>query len=259
MDITANLIRGAWLVFVLYWIFASLSVNRIRKREPAGSRLMRWAAVIITLVLLNTNLGSVGFLGRRFIPWNPSLPRVGAALAVAGIAFAIWARVHIGRYWSGSVALKVGHELIRTGPYAYIRHPSIPGFSWRLRARLSPSAATARCWLSSCSWRTSPGNPERRKHCSRRSSAPPSTSIAAAPAFSSRAFPDPRRHVEFFLVGARHAVPAKHTWLRADYPPRPTGASCGVRRLAAAVCRPGLPGRAPRIQLTATLRPSATC
>ncbi len=61
MDITANLIRGAWLVFVLYWIFASLSVNRIRKREPAGSRLMRWAAVIVTLVLLNTNFGSSRF------------------------------------------------------------------------------------------------------------------------------------------------------------------------------------------------------
>lgn len=127
MDITANLIRGAWLVFVLYWIFASLSVNRIRKKEPAGSRLMRWAAVVITLVLLNTNFGSAGFIGRRFIPWNPSLPRVGAALAVAGIAFAIWARVHIGRYWSGSVALKVGHELVRTGPYAHIRHPIYTG------------------------------------------------------------------------------------------------------------------------------------
>lgn len=127
MNVTANLIRGAWLVFVLYWIFASLSVNRIRKREPAGSRLMRWAAIIATLVLLNTDYGSAGFLGRRFIPWNPSLPRVGAALALAGIAFAIWARYHIGRYWSGSVALKVGHELIRTGPYAHIRHPIYTG------------------------------------------------------------------------------------------------------------------------------------
>jgi protein-S-isoprenylcysteine O-methyltransferase Ste14 len=127
MNVTANLIRGAWLVFVLYWIFASLSVNRIRKREPAGSRLTRWAATIATLVLLNTNFGSVGFLGRRFIPWNASLPQAGAALTWAGIAFAIWARYHIGRYWSGSVALKVGHELIRTGPYAHIRHPIYTG------------------------------------------------------------------------------------------------------------------------------------
>ena len=214
MNVTANLIRDAWLVFVLYWIFASLSVNRIRKREPAGSRLRRWAATI-ALVLLNTDFGSAGFLGRRFIPWNPWLPRVGAALALAGIAFAIWARYHIGRYWSGSVALKVGHELIRTGPYAHIRRPTRPDFSWHLPARLSPSAGTARCWRSSYSLRTSSGNPERRKHCSRRSSVPPSTSISATPALSSRAFPDPQ--------------------------------SCGVRRLAAAVCRRACPGVLPTV------------
>jgi len=127
MNLTANLMRGAWLVFVLYWIFASRSVNRIRKREPAGSRLTRWAAIVATLLLLNTDLGSAGFLGRRFIPWNPSLAWVGAALTLAGISFAIWARYHIGRYWSGSVALKVGHELVRTGPYAHIRHPIYTG------------------------------------------------------------------------------------------------------------------------------------
>ena len=127
MNDPGNLVGAAWLVFVLYWIFASLSVNRIRKRESAGSRFARWAAIIATLVLLNTNSGSVGFLGRRFIPWSPLLPRAGAALTWAGIAFAIWARYHIGRYWSGSVALKVGHELIRTGPYAHIRHPIYTG------------------------------------------------------------------------------------------------------------------------------------
>lgn len=122
-----NLIRAAWLVFVLYWIFASLSVNRIKSREPAGPRLTRWAVIVATLLLLNINLGSSGFLDRRFVPFTRPMPWMGAILTLVGAAFAIWARVHIGRYWSGTVALKIGHELIRTGPYARIRHPIYTG------------------------------------------------------------------------------------------------------------------------------------
>ena len=127
MNLPGNLIRAAWLVFVLYWIFASLSVNRIKQREPAGSRLTRLAVIVATLLLLNTDLGSSGFLHWRFVPFTRSMAWLGAILTLAGVTFAIWARVHIGRYWSGTVALKVEHELIRTGPYAHIRHPIYTG------------------------------------------------------------------------------------------------------------------------------------
>jgi Isoprenylcysteine carboxyl methyltransferase (ICMT) family len=44
------------------------------------------------------------------------------------LLLALWARVTIGRNWSASVTLKKGHELIRTGPYALVRHPIYSGF-----------------------------------------------------------------------------------------------------------------------------------
>jgi protein-S-isoprenylcysteine O-methyltransferase Ste14 len=127
MNLPGNLIRAAWLVFLLYWIFASRSVNKIKEREPAGSRLTRLAVIAATLLLLNTDLGSTGFLHWRFVPFTRSMPWVGAILTLAGVSFAIWARLHIGRYWSGTVALKVEHELVRTGPYAHVRHPIYTG------------------------------------------------------------------------------------------------------------------------------------
>ena len=46
---------------------------------------------------------------------------------VAGLLFAVWARVHLGRNWSSSVTIKQGHELITTGPYAVVRHPIYTG------------------------------------------------------------------------------------------------------------------------------------
>jgi protein-S-isoprenylcysteine O-methyltransferase Ste14 len=44
-----------------------------------------------------------------------------------GLGFAAWARVLIGRFWSGAVTLKADHALIRGGPYAWTRHPIYSG------------------------------------------------------------------------------------------------------------------------------------
>jgi protein-S-isoprenylcysteine O-methyltransferase Ste14 len=53
--------------------------------------------------------------------------QTGFVLALAGITLALWARLHLGRNWSDKVVLKVDHELIRSGPYAYLRHPIYSG------------------------------------------------------------------------------------------------------------------------------------
>jgi len=44
-----------------------------------------------------------------------------------GIGFAGWARRHLGRFWSSTIAIKAEHALIRTGPYALSRHPIYTG------------------------------------------------------------------------------------------------------------------------------------
>jgi protein-S-isoprenylcysteine O-methyltransferase Ste14 len=46
---------------------------------------------------------------------------------MAGLAVAVWARVILGRNWSGVVTLKEGHELIEHGPYRFVRHPIYTG------------------------------------------------------------------------------------------------------------------------------------
>jgi protein-S-isoprenylcysteine O-methyltransferase Ste14 len=52
---------------------------------------------------------------------------MGVALVIIGLAFAVWARAHLGSNWSGTVTIKQDHELIRSGPYAYVRHPIYTG------------------------------------------------------------------------------------------------------------------------------------
>ncbi len=51
----------------------------------------------------------------------------GLALAVAGMGLAGWAKVRLGRWFSGTFGVKPGHELVTDGPYAVTRHPIYSG------------------------------------------------------------------------------------------------------------------------------------
>jgi protein-S-isoprenylcysteine O-methyltransferase Ste14 len=64
-------------------------------------------------------------LGLRILP--PILGPVGCYQTALGLLFAVWARLHLGRYWSGRITIKEGHRLIRTGPYRWARHPIYTG------------------------------------------------------------------------------------------------------------------------------------
>ena len=71
----------------------------------------------------------LGFVHWRFLPDLEVYRWIGLLMTIAGVAFAIWARVTLGRNWSGTVTVKQDHELIRTGPYALVRHPIYTGIT----------------------------------------------------------------------------------------------------------------------------------
>jgi len=79
------------------------------------------------VLVLDSRLG-LGPLGWRFIPESAGAGILGLALAICGMAFAVWARISLGRNWSGIAAVKQDHELVLRGPYAIVRHPIYTGF-----------------------------------------------------------------------------------------------------------------------------------
>ncbi len=122
-----------WAAFGVYWMGVPL-LNRApapAKSSHSGEfrlyRPLRLVILAITFSLLFGGQTAVGFLGRRFVAVSSSLAVAGFASALLGLAIAVWARIHLGQYWSDQVVLKVDHRLIRTGPYAYMRHPIYSG------------------------------------------------------------------------------------------------------------------------------------
>jgi protein-S-isoprenylcysteine O-methyltransferase Ste14 len=106
---------------------SSLRIKAAVRRESIVSRLAHVIPLVVGGVLIGWRDMPWRDLNLRLWPHSLLAYGIGLALLVAGLAFAVWARVHLGRNWSGSVTVKEGHELIRSGPYACVRHPIYTG------------------------------------------------------------------------------------------------------------------------------------
>lgn len=119
-----------WIAFLLYWqiVWARTAGAKTTQRlEPATSRVLRTISFLIAIALLAAPRIPLHWLYRKLWPSGLWPFWIGAAVTVAGLLFAVWARVHLGSNWSRSVTIKQDHELITTGPYALVRHPIYTG------------------------------------------------------------------------------------------------------------------------------------
>jgi protein-S-isoprenylcysteine O-methyltransferase Ste14 len=130
-DATPNLlpyIDAVWVAVGVVWAVAAIRTKRATLAQTRASRLIHIALGAVAFVLLFNPQLAIGPLAWRFVPLSPEVSYTGLALTLAGAAFAIWARATLGRNWSGIVTIKEDHQIIRTGPYALVRHPIYSGF-----------------------------------------------------------------------------------------------------------------------------------
>ena len=128
-----------WAAFWLYWIVAA--VSRKRGSHP-WSRELRIRAVLFVAVVLLVHLGV--FRGHS-VTTDPWLAAVGLVLFAAGLSFAIWARIHIGRNWGTPMTRQEEPELVTSGPYRLVRHPIYSGI---LVAGVGTAVGLSWYWLA---------------------------------------------------------------------------------------------------------------
>lgn len=120
--ILAILALGAF--FIDYAIPKKLNPHQINKHDTSLDRtslliirVLGFLAIAITLICRYLNLlitpASIQYLGLLLIP--------------LGLALREWAIIKLGRFFSRTVQLEVGHKIITDGPYRWIRHPSYTG------------------------------------------------------------------------------------------------------------------------------------
>ena len=118
----------SWVVLFLVWLPGYFLRKPVARRPHRGRQLATTALLIVGYILLFARpFATIGPLAAPITPQLPALGQVGLTMDLAGVALAIWARLTLGRNWSGISTVQRGHELVQRGPYAVVRHPIYTG------------------------------------------------------------------------------------------------------------------------------------
>jgi hypothetical protein len=128
-----------WIAFLLYWQIKAANTKATQRLEPIASRILRVFIFTVAIALLSTTRIPLPWLYSHLWPAGLWPFWLGAAITVAGLLFAIWARAHLGRNWSRSVTSSTATS--RSGPVLtpWPATPSTPGFlsdslAWQLQS-----------------------------------------------------------------------------------------------------------------------------
>jgi protein-S-isoprenylcysteine O-methyltransferase Ste14 len=115
------------------------------RQTTKGEGSFRILRVVLGLPLL---LGLIAYLAwPPLMEWSQmTLPRwvrwLGVPAAVVGISFLVWVQRHLGNNFSGTVQIRTGGSVVKSGPYAYVRHPMYWSFLF----------IGAAIWLLTANW-----------------------------------------------------------------------------------------------------------
>jgi protein-S-isoprenylcysteine O-methyltransferase Ste14 len=123
-----------WAAWAILWVAMAFFSKSNKRHESPGQRLQHVIpAMLGFLLLFREGFGSPWFT-RAIFPDSPVLMLICVALTMLGLLFSVWARLALGSNWSGTVTIKANHQLIRRGPYRFIRHPIYTGMLTALLA-----------------------------------------------------------------------------------------------------------------------------
>ncbi len=124
--ITDRIILACWLTFIVYWVVSAARTKVIAEKQTVLSALAHRMPI------------GLGWWMLAFPKWHSPMDWVivphtiwvrsaGTAVCLYGLTFTLWARRTLAGNWSSDVTFKQGHELIKSGPYRYVRHPIYTG------------------------------------------------------------------------------------------------------------------------------------
>jgi protein-S-isoprenylcysteine O-methyltransferase Ste14 len=121
-----QIIVGCWIIFCAYWFITALKVKATAEQQSLSSAQKYRIPVLLGWFLMAFH-GLPSPFNLQSTPRTDLTQIIGAAVCVAGLFVTIWARRSLAGNWSSDVTLKQGHELIKAGPYRFVRHPIYTG------------------------------------------------------------------------------------------------------------------------------------
>ena len=128
--ITGLFIALCWAIFLVFIVYAAFSA----KRRVESDRRWTWSWLVLALIVAAVALVRVSkhlpvYVTAMVLPHTVGVCLGADLLALAGLFVASWGRVALGRNWNLFPSFQDHHELIQSGPYAYVRHPMYSGLT----------------------------------------------------------------------------------------------------------------------------------
>ena len=124
--ISGYIVLGCWIIFFAFWLISARRGKAITERQSLWSALAHRIPLTVSYFLLGAwNLPPPMNLSvTSHADWALAM---GGFICVLGLFVTLWARWTLAGNWSSDVTFKQGHELIRRGPYRFVRHPIYTG------------------------------------------------------------------------------------------------------------------------------------
>jgi protein-S-isoprenylcysteine O-methyltransferase Ste14 len=97
--------------------------TREEAKEPTGWRLIRRVSGLLMTAAAILYIVHPPFVGALSAPIPVWLRWCGVGLAAVSIPLLVWILRALGKQWSRKLELRKDHELVTSGPYAWVRHP----------------------------------------------------------------------------------------------------------------------------------------
>ena len=119
-----------WGIFWAYWFLSGIytrSKNKVEiNQDSKRFQLMHYCLMVVGLALLGIPF-ETPILGTQWIPSSGWITITGLLVQLVSMGFAVWARFILGRNWSSAIQKVEGQQVIKSGPYRYIRNPIYSG------------------------------------------------------------------------------------------------------------------------------------
>jgi protein-S-isoprenylcysteine O-methyltransferase Ste14 len=132
----------AWMIWALWWLAMAFFSKSTKRRESPLQRVEHLLPAVVGFALVFREGFGGALLARPIFVAGPISLLICVVVTVLGLLFAVWARLTLGANWSGTITIKTDHQLIRRGPYRWIRHPIYTG----MLAALLATAITQGLW-----------------------------------------------------------------------------------------------------------------
>jgi protein-S-isoprenylcysteine O-methyltransferase Ste14 len=127
------------LTGVVYYFVDTWFMRRFHPKQSVAEKRDMVADLVIVIAFICLVIQPVVLPGWGFRTtawWGLAIQAIGVVSMAGGLLLMVWVRQHLRELFSEQIELQPNHHLVRSGPYALVRHPLYTAFIWMMFGQL---------------------------------------------------------------------------------------------------------------------------